>query len=112
MASRPTIVEQCIRLYSRNSGFKLLYKFFKESSGGSDVPSPVELARSLRANIDHFFVEDNILYYQPSVDDPRRICVQDDTDLRNATFYEYHDTATSGHSGYLKPLLAVQTTFY
>ncbi|OWY93151.1 hypothetical protein PHMEG_00037559 [Phytophthora megakarya] len=68
-----------------------------------------ELLAALHAM--RYFVEDTVLYYQPTPDSPRRICVPDDSDLRNAIFYEPHNSATSGHPGYLKLLLALQSKF-
>ncbi|OWZ20969.1 Retrotransposon protein, Ty3-gypsy subclass [Phytophthora megakarya] len=73
---------------------------------------PVDISRSFPANINYFFVEDTVLYYKSTPDSPRRICVPDDLDLRNAIFYESHNSATSSHTGYLKTLLALQSKFY
>jgi hypothetical protein len=59
-----------------------------------------------------FFVEDDLLYYQPDVEKPRRLCVPDDPDLRNAILFECHDTAARGHPGESKTLMIAQQKFY
>ncbi|OWY94563.1 hypothetical protein PHMEG_00035670 [Phytophthora megakarya] len=64
--------------------------------------------RRIRANIDYFFLDDGILYFQPRRDSPRRICVPDDRDLKDIILYEHHNVASSGHPGCLKTLLALQ----
>ncbi|KAJ8578994.1 hypothetical protein ON010_g205 [Phytophthora cinnamomi] len=112
MASRPTILQQCARLYSQDPAFGQLFKYLVDHDENSSKSVPVEVPNSLRANVNHFFVEGKILYYQPVADEPRRICVPDDSDLRNAILYENHDSATCGYPGYLKTLLVLQSKYY
>ncbi|GMF43949.1 unnamed protein product [Phytophthora fragariaefolia] len=111
MAARPSIAQQCIRLYPQDSTYGLLDAHLSTRIDPS-TPPPVEVPRQLRANLRHFVIEDGLLYYQPNADLPRRLCVPDDVDLRNAILFEHHDSATSGHSGYLKTLMALQERFY
>ncbi|GMF46627.1 unnamed protein product [Phytophthora fragariaefolia] len=111
MAARPSIAQQCIRLYPKDSTYGLLYAHLSTRIDPS-TPPPVEVPRQLRANLRHFFIEDGLLYYQSNADLARRLCVPADVDLRNAILFEHHDSATSGHLGYLKTLMALQERFY
>lgn len=111
MRGRPTILQQCVNLYTEDEVFGVLYAFLRESTNSTGSP-PVQLNRTLRANIQHFFVEDKVLYFQPDPESPRRVCVPSDPDLRNSILFEKHNVATSGHPGCLKTLLAVQEQFY
>ncbi|KAG3068210.1 hypothetical protein PI125_g23464 [Phytophthora idaei] len=86
MASRPSISQQCIRLYPRDVTYGLLYQHLLMRTDES-TPPPVEVPRPLRSNMDHFFIEDKLLFYQPNAESPRRLCVPDDSDLRSAVFF-------------------------
>lgn len=109
--SRPSILEQCTQLYPEDSVFGPLYQLLQSSQVVETTP-PVGLHRRIRANINHFFLEDDILYFQPRADAPRRVCVPDSQDLKDAIIYEHHNVASSGHPGCLKTLLALQDKFY
>ncbi|POM75903.1 Polyprotein [Phytophthora palmivora] len=89
-----------------------LYRYLEDHDENSTTSVPVEVPKSLRANVKQFFVEAEVLYYQPIADEPRRICVPDDTDLLNAILYENYDSATCRHPGYLKTLLTLQSKYY
>ncbi|OWY95559.1 reverse transcriptase, partial [Phytophthora megakarya] len=108
MAVRPSTHQQCTRLYRHDATVGLLYMYLATRADIS-APPPVEVPRMLRANLNHFFLEDGLLFYQPSADLARRFY---DIDLRNAIFFEHHDSGTSGHPGYLKTLIALQNKFY
>ncbi|OWZ08374.1 polyprotein [Phytophthora megakarya] len=93
MAARPSINQQCTRLYRHDATFG-------------------RIATNTSRKPESFFLDGDLLFYQPSADLARRLCIPDDIDLRNVIFFEHHDSATSGHPGYLKALMALQNKFY
>jgi hypothetical protein len=107
---RPTVFDQCRRLYSMDQHFCPLLAHLRRSS--SSQPAPVDLHPSLRANAAHFILEGDLLYFQPNSDTPRRLCVPEDPDLRNMILFECHDSAARGHPGTHKTLVVAQRKFY
>ncbi|OWY95383.1 Retrotransposon protein, Ty3-gypsy subclass [Phytophthora megakarya] len=81
------------------------------AQANTGAPS-LDIHRRIRANIDHFFLNDGILYFQPRRDSPRRICVPDDRDSKDIILYVHHNVASSGRPGCRKTLLALQEKFY
>jgi hypothetical protein len=107
---RPSIFEQCRRLYGDDQHFGPLIAHL--SGTDSHEPAPVDLHPSLRANVSHFFVDDRLLYYQPDPDAPPRLCVPEGADLRDSVLFECHDTAARGHPGTHKTLAVAQRKYY
>ncbi|KAJ0391720.1 hypothetical protein P43SY_011382 [Pythium insidiosum] len=97
MRQRPSIIEQCKRLYASDTVFGPLFEHL--SSASTSKSPPVALPHGIRSSIAHFFVDNELLYYQPDDALPRRLCVPSDTDLRNSLLFECHDTASRGHPG-------------
>ncbi|KAJ0394727.1 hypothetical protein ATCC90586_002200 [Pythium insidiosum] len=110
MSQRPSIQVQCKRLYAEDPVFGPLVAHL--SRDGATGAPPVELNRALRANFEHFALEDGLLYYESGPEEPRRLCVPCDTDLRNLVLFEHHDTVAHGHPGSTKTLAAVQRRFF
>ncbi|KAJ0392132.1 hypothetical protein P43SY_010819 [Pythium insidiosum] len=105
---RPPITEQCKRLYDEDTTFGPLVRHFKEAHTSPSM----DISTKIRANLKHFFLDDDLLYFQPDVDEPRRLCVPDDQDLRNLIVFECHDTLARGHPGVHKTLLLLQQKYY
>ncbi|KAE9050478.1 hypothetical protein PR001_g2344 [Phytophthora rubi] len=106
MRQRPSIHAQCKRLYAEDAVFGPVIQHLASRPASAAVP--VDVHPTLRSKIPHFFVEDDLLFFQPVADSPRRLCVPNDTDLRNAV----HDTAARGHPGSAKTLATAQTKFF
>ncbi|KAJ0393533.1 hypothetical protein ATCC90586_011580 [Pythium insidiosum] len=107
---RPSVEEQCKRLYASDPILGPLVHYLARGAGSE--ATPVDLSKKSRANVHHFFIADGLLFYQPDGEELRRLCVPADTDLRNTILFEHHDTLSLGHPGTQKTLLAVQRKFY
>jgi hypothetical protein len=110
MSQRPSIHDQCKRLYAENAVFGPIIQHI--ASRPTPAAVPVDVHPTLRGKIPHFFIEDDLLFFQPDATSPRRLCVPNDIDLRNAVLFERHDTAARGHPCSAKTLAAAQTKFF
>jgi hypothetical protein len=106
MRQRPSIHDQCRRLYAEDAVFGPIIQHL--ASRPTPAAAPVDVHPTLRAKLPHFFVEDDLLFFQPDATSPRRLCVPNDADLRNAVLFECHDTAARGHPGSAKTLATAQ----
>ena len=88
------------------------------------LPAHIALSDSILDDIKAAYASDP--YYAPDAKRPSyikrqsdnfwyfnsRICIPANPDLRRRLLYEFHDTPTSGHPGYMKTLNAVATHFW
>ena len=63
-------------------------------------------------NIERYSIEEGYLYYQTNEDENKRIVVPKNEDLLNRIIYEYHDSETMGHPGYLKTYIKIRKHYY
>ncbi|GMF47817.1 unnamed protein product [Phytophthora fragariaefolia] len=61
--------------------------------------SDKELSARLRARLHRYAFDGGLLYYSTGSDDPPRVVVPQDEDLKNHILYEEHDTPVGGHLG-------------
>ncbi|OWZ11648.1 LOW QUALITY PROTEIN: polyprotein [Phytophthora megakarya] len=110
MRQRPSIQQQCQRLYPDDAIFGPLLRHLLV--GGEQAAVPVDLHSTVRILLPNFFLDDGLIYLQSGSDERRRLCVPADIDLRNAILFECHDTAARGHPGTKKTIAIAQQKFY
>lgn len=57
MKDQPSILEQCKRLYPSDEIFGPVFPYLQRSDS-SNLSTPVDLNKSIRANLSHFYLED------------------------------------------------------
>jgi len=60
----------------------------------------------------HYFVENDLIYFQNTSDENPRLCLPRNKDLIQQLLYEYHDSTIAGHVGFDKVYKAVHTIFF
>ncbi|GMF44992.1 unnamed protein product [Phytophthora fragariaefolia] len=61
--------------------------------------SDKDLSARLRAHLHRYALDGGLLYYSTGFDDPPRVVVPHDEDLKYRILYEAHDTSPGGHLG-------------
>ncbi|GMF47113.1 unnamed protein product [Phytophthora fragariaefolia] len=94
------ILDACRKNYSQDQIFgPIMLDLVGDQDNGS---------RRLR----RFHMHDGLLYFQVRPDTPRRLCIPDVPELRNAILFEEHDTPARGHPGQAKTLLLLLEKYY
>ena len=71
-----------------------------------------KLSARLRARLHRYTLEDGLLYYSTGSDDPPRVAVPHDEDLKYRILYEAHDTPVAGHLGREKTYNSVSSHYW
>ncbi|GMF56535.1 unnamed protein product [Phytophthora fragariaefolia] len=74
--------------------------------------SDKELSARLRARLHRYSFDGRLLSYSTGSDDPPRVVVPHDEDLKYRILYEAHDTSVGGHLGREKPYSSVSLHYW
>ncbi|GMF15577.1 unnamed protein product [Phytophthora fragariaefolia] len=74
--------------------------------------SDKDLLARLRARLHHYAFDGGLLYYSTGSDDPPRVVVPHDEDLKYRILYEAHDTPVGGHLGSEKTYSSVSLHYW
>ncbi|GMF39394.1 unnamed protein product [Phytophthora fragariaefolia] len=74
--------------------------------------SDKELSARLRARLHRYAFDGGLLYYSTGPDDPPRVVVPHDEDLKYRILYEAHDTTVGGHLGREKTYSSVSLHYW
>lgn len=104
------IQEQCSELYQGDGCFGPIVKQL-QAKVNSEVALPdAELPKS--ANIDHYELQDSLLFFRSHPSQDWRLCVPDNRELRHRILFEEHDSIVRGHPGSSKTLKFMQQKYY
>ncbi|GMF40889.1 unnamed protein product [Phytophthora fragariaefolia] len=96
----PSLLEEYRRLRAHDSFIDPILKRLQEP------------AQRVSAELRHFQDEEGLLYFQPFAEAPRRLCIPEDTALRNRLLFEEHDVPTRGHPVYHNTHIFMAAKFY
>jgi hypothetical protein len=96
------------RAYENDADAKHLLAYLQAPSDKAFKSLPTRLSSRLH----RFSTNDGLLYYSVDPNDPPRIVVPLDEDLRTRILYEFHDSPMGGHLGREKTFLAISREFY
>ncbi|GMF61131.1 unnamed protein product [Phytophthora fragariaefolia] len=94
--------------YANDVDAKQLLNYFAAPSDKSRQ----KLTKHVRARVHRYRVHNGLLLYSAVDDNPDRVVVPDDPELKLTITYEYHDAPTSGHPGREKTYLLLTRDFY